>query len=191
MIKCFFPYLIYFLLTLLFLTNFTSVGIHSYSDNEQTIAGIMGILIIILNIYFLFFEFAGMMRNATTFFTEDLFNYIDLLSSVLNAGLVFVTLLEKESDATSDRTTIRNFTVIAVLLMWTNSLDWLNMLPLYSFYWRVIKATLSEVTKIVLVFLLLLGAIGNALLILNEGRYADNKLYGEFFSSDFLNAMMN
>ena len=151
----------------------------------------MGILIIILNIYFLFFEFAGMMRNATTFFTEDLFNYIDLLSAVLNAVLVFVTLLEKESDATSDRTTIRNFTVIAVLLMWTNSLDWLNIFPLYSFYWRVIKATLSEVTKIVLVFFLLLMAIGNALLILNEGRYADNKLYGEFFSQNFLNAIMN
>ena len=151
----------------------------------------MGSIIIFYDLYFLYFEFTAMMRNGTAYFREDLFNYIDLLSSALTAGLVYVTLLEKESDATSDRRTIRNFAAITVLLMWTNSLDWLNLFPPYSFYWRVIKETLSEVTKIIIVFLLLLGAIGNALVILNEDRYADNKLYQEYFSRDFFNAMMN
>ena len=125
--RCFVPYLVYFLLSLLFFTNFTSVGIHTYSEEEQAIALIMGFLIIMLDLYFLFYEFTAMMRSGTVYFTEDLFNYIDLISAVLNAGLVFATLLEKESEATSDRSTIRNYAVIAVLTMWTNSLDWLNL----------------------------------------------------------------
>ena len=56
LIRCFVPYLVYFGFTICFYSIFTSAGINSFSDEEQLIASFMGIVIICLDMYFLFFE---------------------------------------------------------------------------------------------------------------------------------------
>ena len=95
--KCFVPYFFYLLFTLSFYTAFTSFGINSYSDEVQVIAMCMGLTIIGLDIYFLFYEFVGLMRNAYLYLTNDPFNYVDLFTSGLNLWLVFETLTETEA----------------------------------------------------------------------------------------------
>ena len=57
LIWCCLPYLLYFLFTVIFYTWFTSGGINSCGDNEQEIAKFMGLIIICLDLYFLFHEF--------------------------------------------------------------------------------------------------------------------------------------
>ena len=96
--RCFIPYMIYFLTTICFYTIFTSTGIpNNSSEDEKVIAGIMGVVIIALDLYFLYYEFAAIIRNVSSYLTEDIFNYVDLFTAALNLYLVFETLTEKES----------------------------------------------------------------------------------------------
>ena len=90
--------MIYFLTTICFYTIFTSTGIpNNSSEDEKVIAGIMGVVIIALDLYFLYYEFAAIIRNVSSYLTEDIFNYVDLFTAALNLYLVFETLTEKES----------------------------------------------------------------------------------------------
>ena len=98
-----------------------------------------------------------------------------MITTFLNAALVFETLAESESITFSDRKVIKNLTAFATILMWVNLFDWYNIFSAdFSLYWRVIKMTLVEISGIAVIFLLLLMAFGNALMILNEGRYNEN-----------------
>ena len=102
--RCFIPYMIYFLTTICFYTIFTSIGIpNNFSEGEKVIAGIMGAVIIALDLYFLFYEFVAIMRDAFAYLTEDFFNYVDLFTATLNIYLVFETLTETESLDIHDR----------------------------------------------------------------------------------------
>lgn len=142
----------------------------------------MGLMIILLDIYFLFYEFVIFMRDGfKSYFDSDFFNYIDLITSVMNTVLVFNTLTETEITY-ADRSAIKNWTALTIVLMWTNLFDWYNLLSSrFSVYWRIIKSTLVEISSVALIFLLLLMAFGNALMILNEGRYEDEQIFEDFF----------
>ena len=70
--------------------------------------------------------------------------------------------------------------------------DWFNIFSSYfSLYWRVIKTTMIEIAQIAVIFVLLLMGFGNALMILNEGRYNENQLFTEFFSVQIFDTLMN
>ena len=97
LINCFIPYLIYFLATICFFTLFTSVGIHN--EEEKFVAYIMGFVIILLDIYFLCYEILVIKRDGIVEYMADgLFNYLDLITTVLNAVLVFITLREADAE---------------------------------------------------------------------------------------------
>ena len=188
---CFIPYLIYFSTTVCFFTLFTSEGIKT--DEDKVLAYIMGFVMIILDIYFFMYEIVVMRREGIIdYMSSDFFNHLDWMTSVLNAVLVFETLAEEEGYATSDRKTLKNWTAFAIILMWINLFDWFNITsPFFSIYWRVIKTTLLEIAGILVIFVLLLLGFGNALMILNEGRYDENEFFQDFFSNLILNTLMN
>ena len=138
----------------------------------------MGLVIILLDLYFLFYEIVVILRDGLwNYIATDVFNYIDVITALLNAALVVETFTETENPY-SDRKSIKNLTALAIVLMWANLFDWFNLFSSYfSLYWRVIKTTLVEITSIAVIFVLLLMAFGNALIIMNEGRYKDEQLY--------------
>ena len=156
------------------------------------VANIMGIAIICLNFYFLFYEVVCIMRDGSKqYFGTDLFNYFDLLTSGLNFWLVYETLTETESRDASIRNRDKAWTAFTVVLMWIKSFYWLRFFTKYSNYVRLIKATLFDIRRFFTVFLFLLMAFGNALLILNEGRDDESRIYDEFFGLKFIDALMN
>ena len=104
-------------MTICFYSIYTSAGINSSSDSEQVVASFMGLIIILLDFYFLFYEFVMLMRSTRNYFT-DVFSIVDLLSAALNIWLVFQTLSEAETNGNTDRRMIKNCTVLAVILMW-------------------------------------------------------------------------
>ena len=58
----------------------------------------MGVCLICLNCYFLFYEFVVIMRDGLKkYFDTDFFNYVDLLTAGLNFWLVIETLIETET----------------------------------------------------------------------------------------------
>ena len=171
---CFIPYILYFVFTVVFYTVFTSGGIHNFSEGEQVIAGFIGFFIICLDCYFLFFEFVIMMRDGMTdYMTTDPFNYVDMLTAFLNFFIVAMTLTESKSHVmtTKEESNIRAITALTVFLMWIKSFYWLRFFTSYSKYVRLIKATLYDMRFFLTIFCFLLMAFGNALMILNEGRY--------------------
>ena len=92
-IWCFIPYVVYFFTTIIFFTWFTSGGIQD--EEEKIIAFFMGFIIIILDLYFLFFELVVIARDGIwDYLADGFFNYLDLITTVLNAVLVFETLAE-------------------------------------------------------------------------------------------------
>ena len=189
---CFIPYMCYFSLSIFFYTYFATFGIHSYSEGEQVIAFFMGFLIICLNCYFLFYEFATIMRDGMKdYLTTDFFNYADFLTAALNFYLVIVTLSESDSQVSADRVSIRPLAAFTVLLMWIKSFYWLRFFSSFSKYVRLIKSTIYDIRFFFTVFLLLLMAFGNTLMILNEGRYEDNRIFVDYFGLKFVDAFMN
>ena len=59
----------------------------------------MGLVIILLDIYFLWYEILVIKRDGIVEYIADgLFNYVDLITTVLNAVLVFITLREAEAE---------------------------------------------------------------------------------------------
>ena len=143
LLKCFLPYVVYFLTTIIFFELFTSAGIHMNNEDEKWAAYVMAFVIIVLDLYFLFFELVVIARDGfKEYIASDFFNYVDVITSVLNAVLVYWTFTETSEDQ-NDRNDIKNWTILAILLMWTNLFDWYNLANSYfSLYWRVIKATL-------------------------------------------------
>ena len=93
--KCFIPYLVYFLTTICFFELFTSAGIHNNHEDEKYIAYAMAFVIIVLDLYFLFFEFVVLVRDGIKeYIASDFFNYVDVITSVLNAYLVIRTFID-------------------------------------------------------------------------------------------------
>ena len=169
--RCFIPYMVYFLSTVCFYTIFTSSGIHS--EDAKVIARIMGGVIIALDLYFLFFEFVAIMRDDG-YLKKDAFNYVDFLTSALNLYLVYETLTETETYDIPNRKTVTILTALAAILMWSKLFYWMTLFSSYSKYVRLIKATVQDIQRFFTIFIVLLMAFGNALMILNEGRYQDN-----------------
>ena len=94
--KCFIPYLVYFLTTIFFFEMFTSAGIHE-NHKKENLAYAMAFVIIVLDIYFLFLEFVVLVRDGLKeYIASDFFNYVDVITSVLNAYLVIRTFIESE-----------------------------------------------------------------------------------------------
>ena len=59
----------------------------------------MGFVIILLDIYFLHYEMLVIQRDGMVeYMAEGLFNYLDLITTVLNAVLVFITLREADAE---------------------------------------------------------------------------------------------
>ena len=129
------------------------------------------------------------MRNGIEYL--DFINFVDLLTAALNIWLVYETLAETEAYGVTDRKMIRNWTALAVFLMWIKSFYWMNLFSSYSYYVRLIKATIYDIRFFLSILMVLLMAFGNALMILNEGRYQENKIVQEFFSNTFFDALMN
>ena len=102
----------------------------------------MGLIIICLDLYFLFYELVQIMRDVSYYFKQDIFNYIDLLTAALNLWLVVQTLSERETYGHTDRSEIKNCTSFAVILMYMKLFYWMNLFPSYSYYVRLIMATL-------------------------------------------------
>ena len=131
------------------------------------------------------------MRDVKIYFTEDIFNYLDLVTAVLNLWLIFQTLVETEAQGVSERSMIKNWTALAVVLMWAKCFYWMNLFSEYSFYVRLVKSTLYDIRHFSSILIISFMMFANALMILNEGRYQDNKLVQEIFSFEPLDALMN
>ena len=129
------------------------------------------------------------MRNGIEYL--DFINFVDLLTAALNLWLVYETLAETEAYGVTDRKMIRNWTALAVFSMWIKSFYWMNLFSSYSYYVRLIKATIYDIRFFLSILMVLLMAFGNALMILNEGRYQENKIVQEFFSNTFFDTLMN
>ena len=59
----------------------------------------MGFVIILLDIYFFRYEILVIQRDGMVEYMADgIFNYLDLITTVLNAVLVFITLREADAE---------------------------------------------------------------------------------------------
>ena len=99
--RCFIPYMVYFLCTIYFYTVFTSPGIHSSSENEKLVALIMGLIIICLDLYFLFYELVIVMRDGTKYL-NSVVNFVDMITAFINMWLVYQTFKETEFQSFSE-----------------------------------------------------------------------------------------
>ena len=55
----------------------------------------MGLIIICLDLYFLFYEVVIVMRDGTKYLS-DIFNYVDMITAAINLWLIYETFTETE-----------------------------------------------------------------------------------------------
>lgn len=77
--RCFVPFVIYFISTLIYISNYVLDGIDTEDVwSRWSSETLHRFIVIILNIYFLYFEIRSMIRDGFPYFF-DIFNYVDLL----------------------------------------------------------------------------------------------------------------
>ena len=148
----------------------------------------MRCIILIGIAYFVFFEMVCMMRDGLSYLT-DIFNWLDIMSFVLNLYLIYATIYVAPNK--NSRLNVRTMAALGVVLMWFKAFYWLRLFAGTSFYVRLIRDTLYDIRYFLILFILILITFANALLILNEGRAANDTVYRDYFGSNIINAMMN
>ena len=185
--RCFIPFIIYFLLTIFYMSKFAVEGIAADAVWDLTFEFFARWIVVALTCYFAYFEVYVCFRDGLSYFT-DIFNYLEWSSFFLNLYLVYSTC-SVDPEEEGDRTTIRGLCAFAVVLMWLKAFYWMRIFTPTSFYVRLIVETLYDIRYFLILFVFILMTFANALLILSETR--DDPLYTNYFSIAFINAVMN
>ena len=185
MLKCFLPFLVYFLSTLWYISNFAVSGVADPS--EFGVELIVRYMIVILILYLLYYEIRCCIRDKFAYLL-DIYNWIDISSFCMNLYIVYYSSKGTLVD-TDEGLNMRTIAPIAVVLIWTKSFYWLRLFSQTSFFVRLITDTLYDIRYFLILFLLILMTFGNAILILSENR--ENPLYKDYTSSNYVNVIFS
>ena len=117
-IRCFIPYIIYFVTAICYLSTYTLPGIDPEERWSPTIEFFMRWVYLLGTLYFEFFELLNMKRDGWGYF-KDVFNYVDSATFVLNLYLIYVTVFhqhDEDNDDDDDMFVIRSLASITILL---------------------------------------------------------------------------
>lgn len=190
-VRCFIPFVIYFLVAVIYFSSFAVTGIEEEDKYSLTTEFFMRISLVLLTFYFMVFDFIVLLREGVAYLF-DVFNYIDVASFTLNFYLVYTTTTYSKEERLTDSdmvSTVRTLSALATVLMWFKGFYWMRLFGQTSFYVRLIRETLYDIRYFLILFFAILMTFANALMILNEAR--ENSLYMNFFDISFLNAIMN
>ena len=185
----FLPYLAYMIMTLIYLSNYTvQEKDHDYWEWSEESS--MRFVILLMIFYFLYFEVMSMKRDRYYYFL-DIFNYVDLVSFIMNTYLIGGMKVSKKSDELEERQEdrIRNLASVAALLMWFKAFYWLRLFGPTSFFVRMIIETIYDIRYFMILFIFILMTFGNSLLILSENR--EEELFKLNFDNNYLNVLLN
>lgn len=84
-LKCFLPFLIYMVCTLYYISNYAVTGVKKPEEFSEEM--VLRYLIIILILYFCYFEVRCMIRDGLSYLL-DVYNYIDIGTFILNLYLI-------------------------------------------------------------------------------------------------------
>ena len=201
--KCFLPFVVYFLSTLFYISNYVVEGVDVPDDFLLTTEFWLRIVSLTLMSYFLYFEIRCIIRDQFSYLF-DIFNYIDLISILLNIWLIFRATrgkhaheeAESETDfdsgpeeAEKDPKWIRTFATLAVILMWFKSFYWLRLFGNTSFFVKMIVQTLADIRYFLILFIFILMTFGNAIFILSSDR--KEAIYKNYVDVGFLNVLLD
>mmetsp|Transcript_36577 Transcript_36577/g.48015 ORF Transcript_36577/g.48015 Transcript_36577/m.48015 type:complete len:218 (+) Transcript_36577:2106-2759(+) len=163
LLRCFIPYAIYFISTLIYMTNYAYDGISEDERWAFSFEFLLRFLVAIGTIYFFYFELVAFVRDGLVYFF-DVFNYFDLCLPWLNLYLLYNTTHVTPGE---DRQTIRALAAFSTTLMWCKAFYWLRLFSSTSFYIRLIIETLWDIRYFLILFVFVLMTFGNALIIMD------------------------
>ena len=135
-LKCFTPFFVYMIATLIYISKYTVVGVDPSQRWEPTTELANRIIMILLTVYFIFFEVKSVLRDGLDYFRE-VFNYLDILSFTANIYCLEAAMEGKHEEGPNVEV-IRAFAALAVLLMWFKAFYWLRLFGPTSFFVRLI-----------------------------------------------------
>lgn len=159
-IRVFLPWLLYFFLVIFYMSYFAVVGSQNLEGQEKVIEMICKTCIIILAMYFEFFEVISFIRDWRSY-AQDYFNVIDLFSPINN---IYCMVHSGEED----RSTIKILAALAVCFMWIKAFYWMRMSIYTAEYVRLLAETLKGVKWFLIPFVCILILFADAFMILNE-----------------------
>ena len=93
-------------------------------------------IMLLLIMYFIFFEIKSILRDGLNYF-KDVFNFLDMLSIGTNIFCISAAM-EGIHEEGSRVKIIRSVAAFAVLLMWSKAFYWLRLFGPTSFFVRLI-----------------------------------------------------
>ena len=187
LLKCALPYLVYQVCTIYYTSEYALVGVDSDHVWDFTGEFVLRCILIILNIYFVYFEIRDVMRDGLSYLFDP-FNYLDVLKLSLNMYLIGEAVDGTNSDEKKSDY-LRGLAATAVVLTWFKSFYWLRLFDSTSFYVRLIVETLFDIKYFIILFVIILLTFGNALYILSIGK--EEPLYRPYTSNNFINVVLN
>ena len=202
--KCFLPFVVYFVSTQVYISNYVVEGVDVPDDFLLTAEFWLRIVSLALMSYFLYFEIRCIHRDGFSYLI-DIFNYIDFCSIFLNIWLIFRatrgkhTYEEVESEAdfdsgsaeaeVEDHNWVRTLATLAVILLWFKSFYWLRLFGNTSFFVKMIVQTLADIRYFLILFIFILMTFGNAIFILSSDR--KEEIYKNYVDVGFLNVLLD
>ena len=174
----FIPFAFYAICSLIFNTRYTAWTMRGYDSVDYAIATTLGIMMIIVSLYFLYFEFYQAIRDGYQSYLLDIYNYQYLGLFCLNFYLVYITLTNGDKELTEDeRIYILREACFAVILVWLQIFYYARLFPTLSIYVRLVKTTMSDMIYFFFFFLLMLLMFANAQVILDAARWPEEHIY--------------
>ena len=173
--------MVYFITALYYYSNYTVDGVDPDEKWSATPEFFTRCIILLGTGYFAFFEIKHMLRDGFKYFL-DIFNVIDFLTFGLNIFLTHATSAYPIDEKKESRSTIRSLASLAVFLYWLKTFYWMRLFERLSFYVRLIRETLYDITAFLVLFVFILMTFGNTLIIIDGHRDGDKKkLYKDVF----------
>ena len=170
----FLPFCVYFLSTVYFFShNVIDVtyrdsllsGESSYTSNSLSLEFLTKNITIFGMLYFTFIEISQIMQHRVNYW-DDFWNFLDLISIILNTILLFDLFNTQKIDIDNTRV----ITFVAVFILWGKLIYWFRLFTPTAFYIKLIIETLKNVGWFLLIYVAVLLAFANAIYILNKNR---------------------
>ena len=151
----------------------------------------MSVVFVGLALYFLYIDMLRLYRDRWATFTSNYYFLLDLCSYGVNifAAIATVSKYKIDPDDPGNKKLMIWLSVAGVTLMWRKAFSWMRLNSEISVFVRLLRETIKDLGYFILVFVYLLFAFANMVLIMNQGRPV--KIFSEFFSYPYIDAVMN
>ena len=166
-LTCLLPFLVYLYAAVRYFSYYLSNLEYEIEHPWKRIS--LQIVIIVLTVYFTFFEVRQARKSLIRYLLEFQ-NLVEYSSSAINVLLVILDCYIAPEDQAGHNDRLQILSSLAVLLMWVRLFFWMRLFKSTAFYARLLADTFKDVLPFMVLYFMVITLFANVFFILQEKR---------------------